>query len=332
MTGGKKGAILITSLWILAILSILAIGIGFRISIEARLSKYYSDRLKALYLAKAGVVNMLDRMAKKSETIPYDSLYECGLAFSDEEKEDPVKMKAIFNAMLGEGFFNIAYKEDLATYQGMMDEERKVNINLADSPLLENLLGSENGAVAVAIVNWRTPGQAANVGEKAGTSEHRYPVKHAPFAAIEELLSVDGMTPELFNEIKDYVTVYGKGQININTVSKKVLSALIVTYGGADKVAADTYADRIIAFRTDANGKQATKDSGVFRTDVNIEAILPELSTKASDLKKYLTIKSDNFRIESTGTIAKSRVEKKIVCIVNKDTWQNYKFAYYHEY
>jgi len=40
----------------MAILSILAIGIGYRVSIEGRLARYNIDRIKALYLAKAGLV------------------------------------------------------------------------------------------------------------------------------------------------------------------------------------------------------------------------------------------------------------------------------------
>ena len=51
----NKGSILITTLWIMAILALLAMGIGFRASLEVRLSKYNMDKLQARYLAKAGI-------------------------------------------------------------------------------------------------------------------------------------------------------------------------------------------------------------------------------------------------------------------------------------
>ena len=43
------------SLWILAILTILAVGIGHRVSMGLRLARYQKDKLKGLYLAKAGL-------------------------------------------------------------------------------------------------------------------------------------------------------------------------------------------------------------------------------------------------------------------------------------
>lgn len=332
----QRGAILVTSLWILSILSILAMGIGFRISIEARLSMYYMDKVKALYLAKAGAFKSLGRLSKSSNA--YDSIYECGITLSSEEKNEPDKHKAIFDASLGEGSFAVGYKEGDAAYPGMMDEERKININTAQAPLLENLFGEGGGTAALAVVNWRTPGQAASMGEKTGL-DHSYPVKHAPLGAIEELLLVGGMTPELLNSVKDYVTVYGPGdKVNINTASKKVLSVLIVTYAGADKTAADNYADRVIDFRNGSDKKPGTKDDVIFAApDMNIlDGILSGLPVQGekgiAELKNHLTVKSANFRIESTGVIPKSKIEKKIVCVVNKDTWENFKFLYYHEY
>ena len=51
----KKGAILIVSLWIITILSLLAIGVGFRMGLEIKLTGYNVSELKALYLAKAGI-------------------------------------------------------------------------------------------------------------------------------------------------------------------------------------------------------------------------------------------------------------------------------------
>ncbi len=51
----RKGTILITTAWILAILTLFAVGIGFRVGLEIRLTGYRLDKLKALYIAKAGI-------------------------------------------------------------------------------------------------------------------------------------------------------------------------------------------------------------------------------------------------------------------------------------
>jgi general secretion pathway protein K len=50
--------------------------------------------------------------------------------------------------------------------------------------------------------------------------------KDGPLETIEELLLVRAMTPEIFERIHDYITVYGDGRININCASKRVIQCL----------------------------------------------------------------------------------------------------------
>ena len=41
--------------------------------------------------------------------------------------------------------------------------------------------------------------------------------------SLDELLLVNGMTKDIFERIKDYVTVWGSGMVNINTAGREVL-------------------------------------------------------------------------------------------------------------
>ena len=54
-----KGAILITTLWILTLLTLLAVGIGTRMSIDIKLIGFSLNSLKAHYLAKAGMMRAI---------------------------------------------------------------------------------------------------------------------------------------------------------------------------------------------------------------------------------------------------------------------------------
>ncbi len=56
-----------------------------------------------------------------------------------------------------------------------------------------------------------------------------YKTKNAPFSSIEELVLVRGVTPEIFESIRNNITVYGGEQIvvNINIASKKILSSVL---------------------------------------------------------------------------------------------------------
>ncbi|MDO8524989.1 MAG: type II secretion system protein GspK, partial [Candidatus Omnitrophota bacterium] len=285
----NRGAILITSLWMLAILSILAMGIGFRVSVEARLAKYNMDRLTALYLAKAGVVKSIYRLSRTPSVI--DSIYECGTVFSPEEKSDEAKIKAIFCSSLGAGSFNVGYTEDGRIYSGASDEERRININTAPEEVLKNLLMyvGEDPTIASSIVQWRSKGPGLDDGYY-GALPAPYKCKHERFRAAEELILVKDMNKKIFDKIKNYITVFGdaaKFAVNINTAPRAVLSTLITAFTGADKIAADIYADRIITFRNGPDGEKGTKDDYFFTSDLSIERVLPELSaTQAAELKK----------------------------------------------
>jgi len=331
LKNNKTGSILIMSLWILAILSILAMGLGFRSSIEARLSKYNIDRLKALYLARAGVIKCQDLLS--SDNNNYDSIYECGITLPPKQKLEDIFM----NAKLADdysGYFNVSYSGvDLKSYPGMVDEERKININRTSDEVLKSLLQVLSGEgrlpvgagqideIISSIECWRSPA--------SGVDDHYYEYlvppyqcKHAFFCAIEELLLVKGVTLEIFNSIKDYITIFrpDDSRNNINTTPKEVLMALGMP---------ETLADKIISFRNGPDGEKGTDDDQVF-LDVNtmdsvLNSNLPGGLTDDEILlignlksKQCFTTMSNYFRIESKGVMKASKIEKKIVCVVRR--------------
>ena len=334
MTRNRRGTILIASLWILAILAIFAVGIGFRVSVEARLAKYNMDRLRAIYLAKAGIVKSLYRLLR-NPTVS-DSIYECGTAFSFEEKSDDAKLRAVFNGSLGEGSFSVLYKENGTASPGISDEERKININTAPENVLKNLLMyvDEDPTIASSIVQWRSAGPGLDDGSYESLP-FPYKCKHERFSVIEELLLVKGVDSKIFDKIKDYITVFGdpaKFAVNLNTAPKGVLSVLITAATSIDKVTADFYADRIVTFRNGGDGIKGTKDDNSFTADMSVEALMPELSAgQIAELKKLFVIKSNFFRIESTGIVTNSKMGMKVTCVVNRSAGENFKFNYYRE-
>jgi len=53
-----------------------------------------------------------------------------------------------------------------------------------------------------------------------------YRCKNAPIDTAEELLLIKAMTPDVFARIRDYITVYGDGKININSAPALVIESL----------------------------------------------------------------------------------------------------------
>ncbi len=100
------------------------------------------------------------------------------------------------------------------------DEASKININTASRSVLERVFAADP-AVARAILAWRGEGPDHGLYENSG-----YLSRHGPFKQKEELLLVQGMTPELYADIRDTITVYGSGGVNLNTASEHVLAAL----------------------------------------------------------------------------------------------------------
>ena len=317
MKPNKKGTILITSLWILTILSILAIGIGFRVSIEVRLSKYSMDRLKALYLAKAGVAKSRQILLRCNNA--YDSIGACGIILPPDKN-----LNDIFSEKLGDGAFAVNYDEEGVNHPGMLDEERKIDINRAPQDVLVRLLGTNSEDVAASIVNWRGTAQVPRGAwdDYYQSLNPPYECKHADFSVIEELMLVKGVTPELFESIKDYITVYGydDGKININTATKKVMLAV----GLSEKAA-----DMIVGFRNGIDGLPGTKDDGIFLNtaqDIISWDLTPD---EKFILGNYFTTRSNYFRIEARGAVDGSSVTSRVVCIVKRGAK---KLEYYREY
>jgi type II secretory pathway component PulK len=336
MIGKKSGAILITSLWILSILSILALGIGFRVSIEARLAKYNMDGAKALYLAKAGLNKVIYRLSK-SPTAGGDTVYECGTLLTSEEKSDPDKLKSIFSGSLGEGVFDVSYRQDGEAYPGPSDEERRININTAPENVLKNIFvyAGEDGTIASSVVQWRTQGVGLDDGYYQALPSP-YECKHQSFSATEELMLIKGINKAIFDKIKNYITIFGSSAaftVNINTAPKAILSILLMADAALDKTSADLYADQIINFRDGPDGKAGTKDDIAFTPDISIETVLPALSSaQIAALKKHFTTTSNYFRIESHGLVSKAKVSKNIVGIVRKAQGKALSLKYYREY
>ena len=155
---------------------------------------------------------------------------------------------------------------------GLVDEERKINLNEVNAEILSRLLRIAAGldeqkaqALAYGLLDWADsdsfyshPQYGAESGEYENL-KFPYTAKNLPYESIDELLLVKGMTPELFEQIKPFVTVYGTGAVNINTAPREVLAAL----GLNTKTVS-----MILRYRAGSDGKEGTADDGFF-TGVN---------------------------------------------------------------
>ena len=239
----NKAIILITALWIIAILAIFAVSVGRRSAISLKLTSYNTDRLKASFLARAGILRGLTEKSLEYKT--------AGSAAIDALSQSWANNKELFESRkFGDGDYTLSYlyperersPEANPVLYGLMDEQSRININYCSKETMANLLESfdvdndEAEEIAAAIVDWRDEDNDLTASENGvfyGAEdayymglEPSYHCKNLPFDIIYELFLVRGITREVFEKIKDHITVYGEGRVNINTAGERVLNAL----------------------------------------------------------------------------------------------------------
>jgi general secretion pathway protein K len=268
----NKATVLITTLWIVAILAIFAISAGRQTAISLRLASYNVDRIKAYFIARAGLMRALAE--KRLE-------YKLNRATSvDALSESWANNQELFeNHKFADGNYTVGYRYQTeeaddgkpVILYGLMDEQSKININTAPAETIANLLKaikideSLSEEIAVAIIDWRdTDNDVSSYRTSAGAEEAYYQeltppyhCKNFTFDTIYELILIRGVTESIVNNVKPYITVYGDGKVNINTAGHTVLNALF----GPDY---PDLAAKIIRYRCGNDDIAGTKDDRWF--------------------------------------------------------------------
>lgn len=242
----KRGLALIMVLWILTVLSVLALSFAFMARTEVYSTITFRNGIESKLLAEAGIergiVELFYRSANKNQT-------------SAIEGSEIVRIDGRYN----EGEFG----EDKYSFS-IADESGKININAltdANAIVLNNLMvnlgipGETANIIVDSILDWK---DEDNLRRLNGAEDSYYESLPVPYKAkngnldtLEELLLIRGVTPEiLFGEknrpgLINYLTVYSKGfAINLNAAPKEVIAAL--------PNMTSSMADKIIEFRESA--------------------------------------------------------------------------------
>ncbi len=321
----QKGSILIAVLWALFFLSALALAIHSYIGTQLDLASSLRDRLKMRYLAQSAVQRAILEL-RNDETLEYDTLNEW---WSHNEKafKDVV--------VSSEGSFSLKYLRDMGegeeeTFYGMVDEERKININQASAEVLKKLFeviaemsSPEAGDMADAIIDWRdTDDELSDYGAENGyyqTLNPSYSCKNNNFEVLEELFLVKGMTQDIFDKVKNFITVFGEGRININTADSLVFQSLGLSLSLAEKIR---------HYRSGSDLIEGTEDDQAFDSADNIISVLEASEGLSSEEKNLLSekleaelldVKSHYFMGYVTSQLIDEEKSQKIVFVINRN-------------
>ncbi len=288
------GFVLVSVLWVTVILTVLAVGFGRRAMLDRRAATisvdYAKVRAEARGQVQEGAADIVNAMAlfnlleRGNQDFPIPQ-------FQYQAAPDP--------KFVGEG--PNRRLED-STYFVIEDEERKIAINAASEEMLEAIPGLTFSMVNQII---RRRG-----GESVDDEE-------TPFQSIEEIRQLDGISDDDWYGdddnpgLRDVITLWGDGKINVNTASESVLR--LIPDLDEDVIAG------IVLFRSGPDGQLGTKDDVQFN---NMNHILRQLDISAEriqPLQKFGKLQSSYYRITGVSTLRGGKVRASSTAIIAID-------------
>ena len=305
---------------------VFAVYLGYGIRQKLVLAHRLNDRANLRLIAEAGVKKAIVTLANTDLT-GYAAL-------SDSWSNDEGNFKEI---PVGDGSFSVSYtycdERTGASYTryGLVDEEGKININTVDQTVLRRLIkicldfhDMDAQALGASIVDWRDGDSQLSIPQ--GSAEdiqyrnlhYPYESKDAPYDVIEELLLVNGMNDEIFDGLRNHITVYGEGKVNINTASEVTLAALGLGAGIVYK---------IMDYRNGEDKLFGTFDDLAFTSHATIIPQLSQfISLSAGELAELsvvvdqkLITTSHHFTVNSSAMLNNSKLKASLICVVAED-------------
>lgn len=325
----NQGSILILALWVIFMLAVLAVAVGAHIDGRLELARRMEQRLVGYYAARVGVERGLTRLLQ--ETNGWDGL---GEPWSDNPAD-------FSNVVVGAGAYTLSYvpeRSDGASNEvfGLWDEQSKIDLNLGRIELLVALLEGAGGLSREAAVRMgetiltartKLADKSPAMGVASGWADSQ--MEPGPLRSIQELLWLKGMTPAVFKQVRDHVTVCGGNRVNVNTAGAVVLQCLGACGGGGEK-AAQSLSKKILQFR---------ERGGIFKSYLGSEMVeslgegarlTDEERRSLYGMTPHITVMSDHFRGHAEGWMSGGSFgqRRRMDFVWNR---KERKFEYWHE-
>lgn len=228
-SGDERGFALLAALGLLVALSALSLEFGLRARERRLVAANSIERGTAIAAARGGVQHALARL---DAALARAAIVGSG-ASESRKWLDPWSHATTLlpdTVAIGREGRRALYRVTLE------DANTALNVNRASEHELRRLMlalridAGRADQVAQAIADWRDPddlrrARGAERAEYQQLGAAAFP-RNGPFAEVRELRSVNGMTPEIYERMRPFVTVLGTGQVNINRAEAEVLLSL----------------------------------------------------------------------------------------------------------
>lgn len=219
----RKGVALVMVIFVIMILMFLGLNLSYSTRFGLLATKNLKDETAYRYAMISALNEALAYIAQdKDPTIDY--MDEKGLLHLDDREPFPQEKE----------INGIRLKIELS------DEESRLNINLINALQLRNLLRYADvpeekiQMIIDSLRDWIDPDDLhrPSGAEKDYYEPSGYTAKNRPFTVPEELLLIRGFKKEYLygseknKGIREFITTFGSGRLNINTAKKEVMEAL----------------------------------------------------------------------------------------------------------
>lgn len=295
------------TLWMVILLSMLAVSIARHLSIEIRLAKYRFAREQAKILARSGIYLAMQRLATDAQEEGYDWLGDDWASFP---KEGATSEASLWTVWLTEQAKALSPKASRVEIR-VVDGQRYLDVNSASVQQISLLLNSLEAAEA--IVDYYDPDEDGPGEQVIG--DPPYTPKNAPVVVLEELLDVPQVTRDLFQVLLERTLVVPQRTsgwaVNINTAEAEVLQA----------VGLETLADSIVEFRK--RGHYFTQLAPTIETeDPTVPAPFDASHTEFLNAQERLCVASEFFVVKAIGRIFNPEVQVPLEVLMQRTLGQ----------
>lgn len=285
MNPSRSGFVLVSVLWIVALLTVITISYHYRARLEVRAARYSLDTSQARLAARAAVERGILELRNKAvlaelEQVPGQPPVPPATSLAQSWAQPRNLYHEGDYLSPGPHFDN-----DEATYHAE-DLERYININSENEATLEALPGMS--LPVLRRLNYRRTG---NPESGAGPR---------PFQHIAELRAIRGIDDDAWYGdgdapgLRDVITTYGDGRVNINTAPGAVLRCL-------PDVSPDTV-DDLLAARNGPDGVAGTGDDRTFRDWTQFGELTQIQGGTLQAFQRFCKFNSNYFKISAEAT------------------------------
>lgn len=328
--GAPGGMALIVVLWVLTLLSVLALEFCFTMKTELNITRNYKEKGQLYYYAQGGISRAIaeliyinDQVIHTRRTKPVTA----GL----ENVEKNVEKPEIEKEWRCDGTpYAVSFQSGEAEVK-VKSESGRINLNgRRVEPLLKKVAkyfldaGEQRDIFVDSILDWKDADDLHRI-NGAENDYYRslpepYDCKNADFDTTEELLMVRGVTPEIYYGkkaksedgqetpavgLKDIFTVFSTvDQVDINLAAPEVLMVLFgIPYEVAKKIV-------------------EAREETAFKSEADFKNRIPEIGASYAEVASFISYRVQStpyYSITSLGKMKNSDSKKGLECVVRID-------------